>query len=69
MLGPLTFPGGDSMSSVTTPQLHISLEFAENLVRHLRDAVKETGRESLLQDANCLQAEIDAHFSQAPLKH
>ena len=68
ILGSLAFPGG-SMSSLTTPQLHISFELAENLVRQLRDAAKETGRESLLQGAKNLQAEIDAQASKVQPEH
>ena len=57
------------MSSLTTPQLHISFELAENLVRQLRDAAKETGRESLLQGAKNLQAEIDTQASKVQPEH
>jgi hypothetical protein len=57
------------MSRLTSPQLHISFEFAESLVHQLRDAAKETGRESLLQDARLLQAEIDSQVSMAPPEH
>jgi hypothetical protein len=57
------------MSNPITPQLRISLDFAERLVRQLHEAAKETGRESLLRDAEGLQAEIDVQFSQSPPRH
>ena len=57
------------MSNLTSPQLHISFEFAEHLVHQLRDAAKETGRESLVHDAKALQAEIDAQVSVAQPEH
>ncbi len=57
------------MANPTTPQLHISMEFAEHLVRQLRSAAKDTGSASLLQDADRLQAELDAQFSQCPPRH
>jgi hypothetical protein len=57
------------MSTLTAPQLHLSFEFAENLVRQLRAAAKETGRESLLHGAEDLQAEIDAQASKFQPEH
>jgi hypothetical protein len=57
------------MSNPTVPQLTISLDFAERLVRQLRDAAQETGRESLGKDAESLQREIGAQFSQTPPRH
>jgi hypothetical protein len=57
------------MSSQTSPQVHISSAFAENLVRQLRDAAKVTGRESLLLLAKTLQAEIDSQVSLVQPEH
>ena len=57
------------MPSTTSPQLHLSLEFAEQLVRHLREAGNRLGGASLLHDAEQLRTEIDAQFSQAPPEH
>ncbi len=57
------------MSNPTSPQLHISFDLAENLVHHLLDAGKETGRESLLQVAKALQTEIDAQVSLIQPEH
>lgn len=57
------------MSSQTIPQLQISIDFAERLVRHLREAGGGTGGASLLHDAEQLRSEIDAQFSQTPPEH
>jgi len=57
------------MSNPNGPQLKISLDFAERLVRQLREAANETGRESLTQDAESLQEEISSQFSQTPPRH
>lgn len=57
------------MPNTTSPQLQLSLEFAERLVRHLREAGGKIGAASLLHDAEQLRAEIDAQFSQAPPEH
>ena len=57
------------MSQPNDQPLKISLDFAERLVRQLREAAKDTGRASLLQDAESLQQEISAQFSQTPPRH
>jgi hypothetical protein len=57
------------MSNLTSPQLHISFDFAESLVHQLRDAAKETGRDSLLQAARSLQVEIDSQISLVQPEH
>jgi hypothetical protein len=57
------------MSNQTSPQLHISFDLAESLVHQLRDAAKETGRDSLLHVAQTLQAEIDAQLSPVQPEH
>lgn len=57
------------MTTQTSPQLHISFDFADSLVHHLRDAAKETGRESLLLAAKTLQAEIDSQVSLVQPEH
>jgi hypothetical protein len=57
------------MSTLTTPQLHISFEFAERLVHHLKDASQQLDGEFLLRDADALQAEINAQFSRTPQEH
>jgi hypothetical protein len=57
------------MPNSNDPMLKISLNFAERLVRQLREASKETGRESLLKDAESLQAEIGLQFNQTPPRH
>ena len=57
------------MPSTTAPQLHITLDLAERLVRHLREAGGGIGGASLLHDAEQLRSEIDAQFSQTPPEH
>ena len=57
------------MPSTTAPQLYITLDFAERLVRHLREAGGGIGGASLLHDAEQLRSEIDAQFSQTPPEH
>ncbi len=57
------------MSNPTSPQLHISFDLAESLVHELRAAAKATGRESLLQVAQTLQAEIDTQVSLVQPEH
>lgn len=57
------------MSNLTAPRLQLSFEFAANLVSQLREAARETGRESLLLGARSLQAEIDAQSSKVQPEH
>jgi HPt (histidine-containing phosphotransfer) domain-containing protein len=57
------------MSNVTSPQLHISFDLAESLVHQLQDAARATGRDSLLQVARTLQAEIDSQVSLVQPEH
>jgi hypothetical protein len=57
------------MSSLKDEQVNISLEFAERLVLQLCEATRETGRESLLRDAESLQSQIDAQCSRTPPHH
>jgi hypothetical protein len=57
------------MSAVTTPQLHISFDLAEKLVVQLRAAARETGRETYLDGAKILQAEIDAQIRNVQPEH
>jgi|GEM_PF-2004151 len=57
------------MSGTTTPQLQLSLDFAERLVRHLREAAGGIDGAFLLRDADKLRAEIDAQFYQTPPEH
>ena len=48
------------MSTVTSPQLHISFDLAEKLLAQLRTAAKETGQDSFLEAARTLRAEIES---------
>jgi hypothetical protein len=57
------------MPNSNAAQLKIPLDLAERLVHQLHIAARETGRDSLLQDARSLQAEIDAQFSRTPPEH
>jgi hypothetical protein len=57
------------MSAVTTPQLHISFDFAERLLLQLRAAAQETGQGSFSEVARLLQAEIDAQISLVQPEH
>jgi len=57
------------MPNSSEPCLRIPLNHAEDVVRQLRSAAKETGRTSFLQEAERLQKEIDAQFSQTPPRH
>lgn len=57
------------MSNQTSPQLHISFDLAESLVHQLREAAKVTGRESLVQVAKALQAEIDTQVNLVQPEH
>jgi hypothetical protein len=57
------------MSNQTSPHLHISFDLAESLVHQLREAAKETGRDSLLQAAKTLQAEIDSQVTLVQPEH
>ena len=51
------------MTTVTTPQLHISFDLAEKVLLQLRAAAKATGQESFLDAAKSLKAEIDHQTS------
>lgn len=57
------------MPTLTTPQLHLSFEFAERLFHHLREAGGHLDAEYLIQDAETLRTEIDAQSDQVPLEH
>ena len=47
------------MATMTTPQLHISFDLAEKVIRQLRIAARETGQGGFLDAAKLLQTEID----------
>jgi len=57
------------MSTVTTPQLHISFDLAEKLLLHLREAAKETGQGSFLDAAKALKDEIDTQIRTVQPEH
>ncbi|BDU72719.1 hypothetical protein [Mesoterricola silvestris] len=57
------------MSTVTTPQLHISFDFAERLLHQLHAAAQETGEKSFLEAAAALQAEVDRQTQTVQPEH
>ena len=57
------------MSAITAPRLHISFDLVEKLVVQLLAAARETGRETYLEGAKILQAEIDAQLSNVQPEH